>query len=171
MPYGIGLLLWVLTLGAAGVLAQVRSPLDIPSTQAWSRLDSLRFKADSLERAIRKSVIDDKDKAQLTSCARTKRGFLEEMRAQQPELAQLDAKIREKKLSGVSMHDPEVGDLMERKFIFEQTFENLWQNTAEAKRCAAGDEERRRRGDAALTRHQGWKRLQKTLEAESKGAM
>lgn len=134
------------------------------SGQGPQGVDSLVFRLDSLEREIRKRSVTDKDKKQISQCARTKRQFLQERRAAIPEVAEVDSALRAIKLKGVRPDDPQANRLMERKYSLEQGFENAWQATAEGKRCTDADSTRRRAGDAALKSDAQYQRLQERLK-------
>lgn len=127
-------------------------------------IDSLVFKIDSLEREIRKRVLTDADKKQISQCARVQRQFLQERRAAMPEVAEVDSALRELKLKRVRPDDPQAERLMSRKFSLEQGFENAWQATAEGKRCTDADAKRRSAGDAALKADAQYRALQERMK-------
>jgi hypothetical protein len=136
------------------------------SAQGTGESNRLEWKRDSLERAIRRGVLTSEDKQQLSQCARTQRQFLEEARKKNPEVARVDSLLRAVKLKGVGPDDPEAMRLMQKKYSFEQGFDNAWSATAEGKRCLSADVLRRKREEKALAEHAGYQKVLAQLKQQ-----
>jgi len=130
-----------------------------------SETQELLAKRDSLEREIRKKILTDGDKKQLTECHRAKRTHLEAKRKENPEVAQVDSALREAKLHGMLPDHAEAEKLMERKYSLEKGFEDGWQATATGKRCEEVDNRIRHKGDAALAADPEFGRIQTQIKS------
>jgi hypothetical protein len=121
--------------------------------------DSLLFRKDSLERALRQRSVTEPEKRRLTQCIRTKRAYLTEKRAANPEVARTDSALRALKLKGLNPDHPDAARLMERKYSLEKGFEDGWLATAEGKRCGEIEAARQRRGDSAVAADPEYRQL------------
>jgi len=154
-PYLLPILMM---LGATSVFSQAPSK---PATVDSSAI--ARSKIDSLSNALEKTIYPEKQQNAWNECTEHKLDFIAKNRKTDKPFRKADSLLHmATKVDKLPPTDPKVQELMQKKFVLQQKWEQKYRLSPEGKHCVDLEARRKHQLDSAIAAHPDypvWKRM------------
>jgi hypothetical protein len=109
-------------------------------------------------------VLTPDDQKNIRSCRGDKQTFLKSEREKEKSYAALDQALLEAKLKESNPNDTAIQKLMEKKYNFEQKFENTYIKTSKGKVCLEQEKQRNKKISKALDQSPEYRSLKQKVQ-------